>query len=147
MKYSESDMINFLSQIEEKKEIYLTGGEPLLYPNLKSLIGNLKTNISNLDIGMFTTGIMKDKMGIKSISKEYARELVKAGLKVCYVSVYSDNEEEHDWMTKLQGSFTLLNNSIRYLREEGVEIRFNSVVTAKNIKCFERIIDYAEMMG
>lgn len=147
MKYSEQDMIRFLTQIEEKKDIYLTGGEPLLYPNLRNLLMELKNNVSDLDIGLFTTGIMKDEEGIKSISIEYAKELANVGLKVCYVSVYSNNGEEHDWMTKLQGSFKLLNHSIKNLQEEGVEIRFNSVVTAKNMKCFESIIEYAEELN
>lgn len=147
MKYSEQDIVNFLKSIEGKKEVFLTGGEPLLYPNLAKLLENLQVQIPDLELGLFTTGILKRNEEEMSISEKYAKELAKCGLKVCYLSVYSNEEQEHDWMTRLQGSFEMLNKSIKYLQSAGIEIRFNSVVTAKNMQFFEKLIKYAESMG
>lgn len=147
MKYSEQDMIRLLKGIDKKKEVFLTGGEPLLYTNLDHLLNVLQTQISNINLGMFTTGIIADVGKAKAISEKYAEKLAECGLKVCYLSVYSHLEQEHDWMTKLQGSYKMLNESIRHLQTAGVEIRFNSVVTKRNMFYFNDIIDFAENIG
>ena len=146
MKYSEQYMIRLLKNIKERKEVFLTGGEPLLYENLESLLKHLQTEIEDIRLGLFTTGIIVNKTGnISAISKKYASTLSKCGLEVCYLSVYSHIEAEHDWMTRSLGSFRMLNESITNLQEMGIEIRFNSVVTKRNIRFFEGIIKMAEV--
>lgn len=146
MEYSEQDMIKLLKCIEEEKEVFLTGGEPLLYTNLDRLLNALQIQIPNINLGMFTTGIILDSGKAKAICEKYAEKLAECGLKVCYLSVYSHLEQEHDWMTKLQGSYKMLNESIRRLQAAGIEIRFNSVVTSRNMSYFNNIIDFAESM-
>lgn len=146
MKYSEQDMIRLLKNTKERKEVFLTGGEPLLYENLESLLKDLQTEIEDIRLGLFTTGIIVNKTGnISAISKEYASTLAKCGLEVCYLSVYSHIEEEHDWMTRSLGSFRILKESITNLQEMGIEIRFNSVMTKRNMSSFEGIIKMAEI--
>ncbi len=147
MKYSERDMIQFLKNIEGKKDVFLTGGEPLLYPNLEKLLNNLQMQISDLDLGMFTSGIVRNLDKTGAISEKYAQKLAESGLKVCYLSLYSHMEQKHDWMTMLQGSFGMLNKSIYCLQSAGIEIRFNSVVTQKNLMFFEELIEFAESIG
>lgn len=147
MIYSEQDMIKLIKSIKGKKEVFLTGGEPLLYTNLEGMLSNLQTQIVNLDLGLFTTGITNDLGQAKSISQKHAKKLAECGLKVCYLSVYSHIEQEHDWMTRLQGSFRMLNESIKHLQAAGIEIRFNSVVTNRNMLFFEKIIEFAESIG
>lgn len=148
MKYSEQHMIELLNSIKERKEVFLTGGEPLLYTNLEGLLKNLKTEITNIELGLFTTGIIAKESGYKrAISEGDAQNLARCGLKVCYVSVYSHLEKEHDWMTKSPGSFRMLNESIEHLQAAGIEIRFNSVVTKRNMGFFEEIIKFAERLG
>lgn len=145
-KYSEQDMIRLLKNIKERKEVFLTGGEPLLYENLENLLKHLQTEIEDIRLGLFTTGIIVNKTGnISAISKEYASILAKCGLEVCYLSVYSHIEAEHDWMTRSLGSFRMLNESITNLQEMGIEIRFNSVMTKRNMRSFEGIIKMAEI--
>ena len=41
----------------------------------------------------------------------------------------------------------MLNDSIRHFRAAGVEIRFNSVVTKRNMSYFDDIIEFAERAG
>lgn len=146
-KYPDQDMIKLLKGIEGKKDIYLTGGEPLLYTNLDKMLNNLRMQISDITLGIFTTGIVWDSGEARSISEEYARKLADCGLKVCYLSLYSHLEQEHDWMTRLQGSYKMLNESISRLQAVGIETRFNSVVTRKNMFCFNNIIEFAENIG
>ncbi len=144
--YSDEDMIELLKSIDGKKKIYLTGGEPLLYTGLYKLINDMQMQISDVSIGMFTSGIVWKSNEAKAISKEHARRLASCGLKVCYLSVYSHLEQDHDWMTRLQGSHKLLNDSISHLQAAGIETRFNSVVTKKNMLYFNDIIRLAESM-
>lgn len=146
-KYSDQDMIKLLNGIEGKKDVYLTGGEPLLYTNLDKLLNNLRMQISDITLGIFTSGIVWDTGEASSISKDYARKLADCGLKVCYFSLYSHLEQEHDWMTKLQGAYKMLNESISRLQAVGVEIRLNTVVIRKNMSCLNDIIEFAENNG
>lgn len=147
MQYSEQEMCDFLSKIKEEKEVFLTGGEPLLYPDLDKLIGKINSRVNNLTLGLFTTGIIKNSEKVKAISSQYAKKLSEQGLKICYLSLYSFEKTGHDWMTGLQGSFELLKESINNLQTAGVEIRFNSVVTKKNILEFDKIVEYAKKLG
>lgn len=147
MKYSEQDMIRLLKGIDGEKDVFLTGGEPLLYTNLAGLLNDLQTRVPDINLGMFTTGIILGEGKVRAISEEYAERLAECGLKVCYLSVYSHLEQEHDWMTKLSGSYKMLNDSIRHFQAAGIEIRFNSVVTKRNMSYFNDIVEFAEKTG
>ncbi|OUN33264.1 radical SAM protein [Lachnoclostridium sp. An76] len=145
--YSKQDMIKLLKAIKGEKEVFLTGGEPLLYTNLDGMLNDLQTQITDISLGIFTTGIISDSGQAKPISQKYAEKLAECGLKVCYLSVYSHLEQEHDWMTRLQGSYKMIKESISHLRAVGIEIRFNSVVTNRNMSSFNKIIEFAESIG
>lgn len=147
MEYSEKDISKLLQGIKEKKRIFLTGGEPLLYSNILDLFKYLQTQIDDIELGIFTSGIVKDDGRLNSISEQFAERLAACGLKICYLSVYSHLKQEHDWMTNFPGSFNLLNKSIESLRKAGIEIRFNSVVTKKNMSSYGEIIKFAEHVG
>lgn len=147
MKYSIEDIIAFLSNIKENKEVFLTGGEPLLYPNIDILLHRLNTEIPNITIGMFTTGIVQEEMGMESVSESRAHQLARNGLKVCYLSVYSHLREEHDWMTNYQHSFEKTKLSCMHLRQAGIKIRFNTVITARNQGALLELINMAEVWG
>lgn len=82
-----------------------------------------------------------------AISMEYAKILSDCGLRVCYLSLYGYREQEHDWMTRLPGSFKMLNESVNHLRTAGIEISFNCVVTRKNYLFFDKIIEFAKSVG
>ncbi len=145
-KYSEQDMFSLLEKINGKKEVFLTGGEPLLYKELEKMLKSIR-QIPDTQLGLFTTGILMDVGGISPISEVYAKKLQECGLEICYLSVYSYLEEEHDWMTRLHGSFKMLNESIKHLQKAGIEVRFNSVVTKKNYLLYEKLIEFAESSG
>lgn len=148
MGYSEEHMIYLLKSLSGPKRVFLTGGEPLLYDGLEQLLKRLQCEIEDIEIGLFTTGIIaKNSENVEAISEDYACILAKSGLKECYLSVYSHLEREHDWMTKSKGSFSMLKKSMIHLKKAGIEIKFNCVVTKKNKDSIEKIIEYAEKMG
>lgn len=145
--YTDDDMVSFLSRWPCEKKVYLTGGEPLLYPEIDKLLSKLNTRVNNITLGMFTTGIMETRDRASSISEEYAYHLAKNGLNICYLSIYSPRQDEHDKITRLAGSFELTKKSIIALNNAGVEVRFNSVVTTYNEKAISNLLGLAERWG
>lgn len=147
MVYSQENMVRFLNGIQGKKEVFLTGGEPLLYPGIETLFKRLHTEVDGVLLGMFTTGIRGEKGFPEAVSESYAEQLMSLGLNICYFSIYSSNAEEHDWMTGYRGAFNLTRQSIFNLKKAGVDVRFNSVVTAKNVEDISKITRLAEEWG
>lgn len=145
--YSIDNMVSFLNSLQGKKEVFLTGGEPLLYPEIDELLEQLNTEVKNIVLGMFTTGIRGTDILMAAVSESYARQLAHHGLKVCYISIYSHRKEEHDWMTNCEGSFDLTRLSIQHLQEAGVEIRFNTVITSRNENEMPQLIEMAKEWG
>lgn len=144
LKYTPEQMIDFLNSIAGKKSVYLTGGEPMLYPEILSLLEKIQQHVEDVTLGMFTTGTVEEQGVIRSISKEWAEKLRKAGLSICYLSLYSIEEKQHDWMTGINGSFKILKNNIQALQVAGIRIRLNVVVTRFNYKNIPEIIQLAK---
>ena len=146
MEYSVDDILRFLNFFNEKteKEIFLTGGEPLLHPQIVEIIKKIKKEIPHTKIGLFTSGIVKENNDLCSLSPETAKKLSECGLERCYFSIYSDCKEQHDWMTVCNGSFEKTKETIEVLEKNGIEVRFNTVVTAFNIDKLTDIIEMAK---
>lgn len=144
-KYSTQDMIRFLNLFYmDDKEVFLTGGEPLLHPAIRDIVGDIKKHTCNTRIGLFTSGIVEDGGKLTSISDSFAHDLSGLGVECCYLSVYSNEPQGHDWMTGVAGSFGLTQQSIRIMRNNGIDVRFNTVVTSGNANCILQIIELAE---
>ena len=56
MKYSEQDMTRLLKSINGPKEVFLTGGEPLLYENLEALLEYLQEETEDI----FTSDLLQN---------------------------------------------------------------------------------------
>ena len=147
MQYSINEMIDFIKNVPGENVIFFTGGEPLLCNNYLNLLQRIKKEIPAIVFGMFTTGIVESSEGFTSVSEEYIDELCQSGMRICYFSVYSDNAEEHDWMTGQAGSYILTKASICRFIKKGVDVRFNVVVTKKNIKRIPEIVEMAAKCG
>lgn len=147
MKYSIEEMISFLQIFPEKKYVFLTGGEPLLYEELDDIIFSLKNKLSNISVGVFTTGIIMQQRKLSEISEKRAYDLAVLGLEMCYFSIYSAQAKKHDWMTQNEGSFALTLESIRRLREQNIEVKINLVITKANQEEITDIIALASSLG
>lgn len=147
MNYSTKEIISFLQMFPEKKYVFLTGGEPLLYEKVDDLIFSLKHNVSNISIGIFTAGILAHQGEMCGISEKQARNLASLGVEMCYFSIYSAQAKKHDWMTEREGSFLLTLESIRRLCEQNIEVRINLVITRKNQGEVSDIIEMASSLG
>lgn len=113
--YPIEQMLELLSAIPEEKTVFFTGGEPLLYKNLDTLLSSIK-KLGNIAVGFFTSGVVNNNGSICPISKKHAGSLAEAGLKICYFSVYSHDAKVHDWMTQTPGSYNITQESIKALK-------------------------------
>lgn len=146
--YMAQDMAQMLELLDKYKIIVsLTGGEPLLCKELKSILTVLQLSHPAVEAGVFTTGIVREKQSLVPVSESAAEDLKKNGLSFCYVSVYSHIPHIHDMMTQHPGSFFLTETAIRRLLKVGVDVRFNVVVYQENQNSLDKILVYAKELG
>lgn len=147
MEYTAQEMIIFMKRIPEHKYVFLTGGEPLLYDGLKKLISELKT-VENIDIGLFTTGIIENPNGCYvAISEQQMKGLALAGLNICYFSAYSTQAVQHDQMTGVHGSYDMTWLAVKRAVKYNIDARVNLVLTNRNISHIGDIINMAQERG
>ena len=145
--YSIENVVDFVSSADDDNVIFLTGGEPLLNEFLDRLMESIVNIGKQSSIGLFTSGVIGRSGNLRPVSDAHAKKLVRHGLKVCYFSIYSHDSGMHDWMTRTPGSLDITKKSLCNLRNAGVEIRFNTVVTRKNRNIIDKIIDFAQTCG
>lgn len=147
MHYTIEDMKNFLMLFPQEKHVFLTGGEPLLCDDLDPLLFSLTNTLQQVSMGLFTTGIVSTQGRPCAVYPDHAQRLAFYGLKVCYFSLYAPSAQAHDWMTGVPGSFDLTLESIRNMRNCGIETRINLVVSRKNQDELHQIIALASRLG
>lgn len=131
------NIIDYIRQtcLSANIRLFLTGGEPLALSRLSEIINKLGKLNGIIYLGLFTTGIFIDELGIlKAVSTEQAQELHQKGLTGCYVSIYSHDEHIHEDITQVPGSFHLTLKSVLNLIEAGIEIRVHCPVMKTNYK-------------
>lgn len=131
-----SELIELIRNIHfalELKTVKLTGGEPLLYPGIKSIIGAIRDmGISN--IGMTTNG---------HLLQSKAKELCEAGLQSVNISLDALSEERFRQMSRFPGLSRVL-NSIDTALDLGLNVKLNSVVVAgRNEQEILPLLDFA----
>ena len=103
------------------KNIQLIGGEPLLVPNLKKIILELKKYFESIEV--FTNGFL--------INSEWASFFKKNKIKVA-MSVYSHQENIHNSITQNHLSFKNLKDVINILNKKGINYRIAYIKTRYN---------------
>ncbi len=102
------------------EKIRLTGGEPLLRPNIENLIHKLSTIKGIKDLALTTNG---------SFLKDKAVHLKKAGLKRLTVSLDAIDEEVFKTLSGTKGDLQSVLSGIEAAKQAGFEsIKINSVV-------------------
>jgi radical SAM protein with 4Fe4S-binding SPASM domain len=126
-----------LASFEEQPMIILSGGEPLLRPDIVSL-AKLGTSLG-LRMLLSTNGTI--------LTNSLARELRRAGIKRVSLSLDAPEAQAHDQFRGLSGSFdsTVLAASI--LRSINLPFQINSTITPENILQTEAISDLAARLG
>lgn len=126
-----------------KKEIHrpftvvLTGGEPLLRPDIEEVGSEIKRR--GVDWGMVTNGWHYDR--------EMHRRLMAAGLGALTISL-DGMEQEHDWMRGREGSYRRTVDAIAIAaREPQISFDVVTCVNQRNITQLQQIHDLLASLG
>jgi heme b synthase len=120
-----------------KPIIILTGGEPLLRPDIFDLAayGTAK----GLRMVMAPNGTL--------ITPEISERIAAAGIKRISVSLDGATAERHDTFRGVPGAFDGALNGIANARKAGVEFQINTTITKSNLDQIPQILRLAESLG
>ncbi|WP_342549863.1 radical SAM protein [Paenibacillus sp. FSL P2-0089] len=139
---------------DKKNAVFITGGEPLLHPQLAEIIQKFASN-------HFYTYITTN--GQRLQDEKYAVKFMTSGIRRIAIPIYGSNAEVHDNMTGITGSFVALQRGLdhifyiknNYLPHIKIELRL--LMAKFNISENEHIIewimdkypevDYVSLMG
>lgn len=120
-----------------KPIIILTGGEPLLRPDLLDIIHHTKQ--LGLRPALATCGT--------SLTQEKARELKDAGIERISVSIDGPDAASHDGFRGVPGAFDASLAGLDAARKAGLPFQINTTVTKCNMNSVEAILDLAVSLG
>lgn len=135
----------FLDPIKEKACVYLSGGEPLLAPELSSHVRKLST--AGLLVGLYSSGIRKQGKHYQSVTLDEARQLKDAGLSECYFSLYDINPVGHDAITNVSGSLDLTLGAIRNFISAEIDVKVHLVLNRFLFDHIDSAVDFALASG
>jgi len=140
--YPALDLNLFKSVIEQAKAlgltgVKLTGGEPLLHPQIKEILEHIQTE--NLRLTVETNGVL--------CTPELAQKL--AACKDPFVSVSLDGADAgtHEWVRGVAGCFDEVMDGIRNLVEAGFNPQIIMSVMRPNKDQLEPMVRVAENLG
>jgi heme b synthase len=136
---STSKALEILDQIAMVGEpiIILTGGEPLLRPDIFDLAryGTQK----GLRMVMATNGTL--------IDSHIAEEIKASGIKRVSISLDGSSQKEHDSFRKVKGAFDSALKGIEILKAAGIEFQINTTVTRHNANRIDKILEMVVELG
>lgn len=133
------DWANVLSQGAELgcRKVQFIGGEPFKYHGLLDLIF-LAKELGYTFIEVFTNGTL--------LTRENAAFLKDCGARIA-ISLYSVNEEVHDGITQVRGSFGRTMAALDSLKEFGVETRVAVVLMRQNQETVDETCRFIHACG
>lgn len=117
--------------------IILTGGEPLLRPDIFELIAEIKRH--GLKCVMAPNGTL--------INAGLAQKIQKSGVERCSISLDASTAKAHDSFRGVEGAFAQALQGIQHLKNAGMEFQINTTVTKENLGSFKKIFQLAEELG
>ena len=112
--------------------LYLTGGEPLLYPSLRRVLESTAST-SGLKVTVCTNGTL--------ITSDWAALLRETGAQV-NISIDGD-AEFHDHFRNLHGSFRAAERGVRILVQAGIPVTIISTISRRNRHCLASLAAWA----
>lgn len=141
---SDDDIVAFISEFKGPVHVYFTGGDPILYDNLIPLCQSIKGSKSDVEIGLYTTG---NCAHLQPISEEATLQLYEAGVRDCYLSMYSVSSEEQDTWTGTPNSHRNTITSVERLRMAGIQAKAHVVLSKINYLHIDDLIEFCKNVG
>jgi len=137
--YPALDLDLFKSIIEQAKPlgltgVKLTGGEPLLYPEIEEILEYIRTE--DLRLMVETNGVL--------CSVDLARKMAACKNPFVSVSVDGADPETHEWVRGVEGCFAAALKGIGNLVEVGIRPQLIMSVLGNNKDQMEQIVRLAE---
>ena len=130
-------LITAVHRLTKLKSIRLTGGEPLLYPNLFPLVRNIQ-KIGITDIRLTTNAFFL---------KENASKLFDAGVKSVNISVDAIDEDVFSKIARHSNTSRVF-QGIEAAVKSGMQVKLNAVIMrGKNDSQIIPLLDYATNLG
>ena len=131
--------LQLLDQIAQvgKPIIILTGGEPLLRPD----IFEIATHGTKLGLRM----VMAPNGTL--ITEETARRMAESGIQRISISIDGADKQSHDAFRGVEGAFDGALRGARLAKEAGIDFQINTTVTQVNMDQVPQILELAEAIG
>jgi len=111
------------------EKLCISGGEPLCYEELPFVIKHCRR--MNLDVSLYTTGVIRNGGSLESISDKTADLLAESGIRVIF-SLHGASAKTHDLLTQVRGSFEATMVAVDKVTSVGVPVEVHVVPTAIN---------------
>ena len=144
-KFYNKDLVQLINYIEEDKQIFFTGGEPLCYSGLQTLCKEIGS-IPNTSIGLFTCGILEKNGRLFAINHQFAEKLRSIGIRKCYLSIYGVDASSHNSISN-EPSYDLTCESIKVLNAAGISTNAHVVLMKNTVEHFDKIVESISSMG
>lgn len=118
------------------KEISISGGEPLLHPEIKQIAHALVS--MNLQVAIYTTGIILDSCGVPQSFQGWD-DFDKKNTRLIF-GVQSSTSTVHDKITGNPGSFSLTKDSIFIAKNKGFTVEAHIVPNKINLSTLENTV-------
>ena len=117
--------------------VKLTGGEPLLHPQLATLLGIIRQE--ELGLIIETNGLL--------CTPEIAKEIAKSPNRSVSVSIDGADAETHEWVRGVSGSFELARQAVRNLVAADISPQIIMSILPCNVDQVDAIVNMAEKLG
>lgn len=113
--------------------VTLSGGEPLLHPNIHEIIDHCREN--DFSITLLTNALLIDDELIDNFKKN--------NLDFVQVSVYSMNPKVHDAVTAVDGSFDKTISNIEKMIKNDIPVQISCPVMKPNYRDYKDVLKWA----
>ncbi|BAI60956.1 conserved hypothetical protein [Methanocella paludicola SANAE] len=117
--------------------VKLTGGEPLMHPDINNILELIKQE--NLGLGIETNGVF--------CTPDVSRRIAECNAPFVSVSLDGVNADTHEWVRGVKGCFNDTISGIKNLVETGVSPQIIMTVMRHNKGQMEEMIRLAETLG
>ncbi|NMB40544.1 MAG: radical SAM protein [Firmicutes bacterium] len=125
--------------------LFLSGGEPLLYPKIMDLLEFAKK--LEYKVSIYSSGVIDDGFGKRqAINYQYLEKLKCYTEKIIF-SLHGANAHLHDYITGKQSSFALLLESLELAVNLGIYCEVHTVPMIINYQQIPFIVKLAEDLG
>lgn len=131
--------VNIINQCRELKVLNITisGGEPLINPNLAFFIQ--KCREYNFSINILSN--------LTLLTEPLIKEFQKTPLLSIQTSLYSMNETVHDSITSIKGSFQKTKEAIEILHRLNIPMQINCPIMKQNKESYKEVIEWAKSIN